>query len=190
MYQNLVNKSILFRILFKLDELLATETHEQGCPCGGSLHRADYPRKPRGGPVEYNRAYMSRRSFCCSREGCRRRMTPPSMLFLGRKVYFAAAIVVVCVLRQEPTPKRLDDLRELVGVNPQTIRRWLKWWREEFARSGFWTAARGRFRARLNEAELPQSLLEAFEVKGKVRKLVHLLRFVGPVTTAQSSLAS
>ena len=44
--------------LFSIDKKFATEACLAGCPCGGRLHRADYPRKPRGGakglPREYN----------------------------------------------------------------------------------------------------------------------------------------
>ena len=36
--------------LFTIDQDLAETTRRRGCPCGGRLHRADYPRKPRGGP--------------------------------------------------------------------------------------------------------------------------------------------
>ena len=35
--------------LFSIDKKFATEACLAGCPCGGRLHRADYPRKPRGG---------------------------------------------------------------------------------------------------------------------------------------------
>ena len=91
MYQNLLDRSTLYPILRNLDEKLAAEARERGCPCGGQLHRACYPRKPRGAPreVEEDKAYRQRLSFCCAKEGCRRRTTPPSVLFLGRKVYFA-----------------------------------------------------------------------------------------------------
>jgi hypothetical protein len=36
--------------LFSVDQDVAETARRQGCPCGGRLHRADYPRKPRVGP--------------------------------------------------------------------------------------------------------------------------------------------
>src|SRR5579862_4247721 len=79
----------LFQLLQKVDGDFAEEAHQQGCLfCGGNLHRANYDRKPRGGPQ-----WDWRFSFCCAKEDCRRRRTPPSVRFLGRKVY--AGLVVV-----------------------------------------------------------------------------------------------
>ncbi|MCP4966737.1 MAG: hypothetical protein GY926_16110 [bacterium] len=184
MYRNLLNESSLYPILRKLDEELAAETKKLGCPCGGQLDRANYPRKPRGAAPEVERdpAYRQRLSFCCAEEGCRRRRTPASVLFLGRKVYLGAVVVVVSVLRQGPSPARLARLKKLVGVSARTVRRWHKWWLESFVESDFWKAARGRLRAPLEERELPRSLLEAFEANSALLQLVYLLRFVSPLT--------
>lgn len=189
MYQNLLDRSTLYPILRNLDEELAAAARERGCRCGGQLHRACYPRKPRGAPreVEEDRAYRQRLSFCCATEGCRRRTTPASVLFLGRKVYFAAVVVLVSVLRQGTTPTRLERLRELVGVSARTVRRWRQWWLESFVQSAFWRWARGRLRAPLDESQLPLSLLEAFEAKEEDLRLVRLLDFVSPLTTPSSA---
>ncbi|MCP4660853.1 MAG: hypothetical protein GY856_36075 [bacterium] len=121
-YQDLLKDANLYRILRQLDEAMAAEAKELGCSCAGKLHQACYRRKPRGGPpeVEGDEAYRLRLSFCCAEEGCRRRTTPPSVLFLGRKVYFAAVVVLVSVLRQGPTPTRMARLEELVGVSGRT----------------------------------------------------------------------
>ncbi len=123
LYQNLLKESNLYQSLHQLDGELALEAQKEGCECGGVLHRALYPRKPRGAPASTSRDYQWRWSFCCSEEGCRRRRTPPSVLFLGRKVYFAAVVVLVSVLRQGPTPMKISKLEELVGVSAQTIDR-------------------------------------------------------------------
>jgi hypothetical protein len=192
-YQDLLKESSLYRILRQLDEEMAAEAKERGCPCGGKLHRASYRRKPRGGPseVEADEAYRRRLSFCCAEEGCRRRTTPPSALFLGRKVYFGAVVALVSVLHQGPTPTRLARLQELVGVSVRTVRRWRQWWLETFVKSSWWRAARGRLRAPVDEGRLPLSLLEAFAAEQAQQRLVHLLRFVSPLTTtsAPASLA-
>jgi hypothetical protein len=67
-----------------------------GCPdCGSRLDHADFPRKPRGGWVGIAGEFLHRRrSLCCAVEGCRHRLTPPSLVSLGRRVYLAITVVV------------------------------------------------------------------------------------------------
>ena len=78
----------LYALLRRCDEDLAAEQRAGGCPhCGGVLHSARYPRKPRGAVERLPDEYGWRLSLCCAREGCRKRATPPSLRFLGRKVY-------------------------------------------------------------------------------------------------------
>ncbi|MGP1680380.1 MAG: hypothetical protein ACTS6J_24905, partial [Burkholderiales bacterium] len=81
-----------FRLLLRIDEELAAETHAAGCACGGVLHCADYPRKPRACPKEFRADFDSRFSFCCNL--CRLRTTSMSVRFLGRRVYLALAVVL------------------------------------------------------------------------------------------------
>lgn len=174
--------SHLAPVLRKLDEQLAAEARKRGCACGGKLHQANYPRKLRGvAPQQGDR--WQRLSFCCAKEGCRRRTTPPSVLFLGRKVYPGAVVVLVSVLRQKPTAMRLSRLKELVDVSSRTVRRWRRWWLRNFVQSRFWKAARGRFRVPLDELQLPLVLLEAFEAKPPPLQLVQMLRFLSPLTS-------
>ncbi len=188
MYRNLLTQSSIYPILLALDKRIAEEARQRGCPCGGVLHRARYPRKPRGAPpeVEGDQAYRERLSFCCAAEGCRRRTTPPSTLFLGRKVYLGSVVVLVSVLRQGPSPTRLSRLKELVGVSARTVKRWLKWWRLGFVESDVWKTARGRLRVPADPSRLPLSLLEAFEAPQAQLKLVQLLRFVSPLSTTSA----
>lgn len=47
----LFHSKTFYATLTQFDADLAAEVHARGCPCGGRLHRADYPRKPRGGPA-------------------------------------------------------------------------------------------------------------------------------------------
>jgi len=184
LYQNLLIESSLYQSLHHLDSELALEVQKEGCECGGVLHRALYRRRPRGAPASTSREYQWRWSFCCAEEGCRRRCTPPSVLFLGRKVYFAAVVVLVSVLRQGPTPMKISKLEELVGVSAQTIARWRRWWLETIARSRFWAAARGHFRTPVDEKSLPLALLEAFDGDGEQEALVRLLCFLRPLTVS------
>ena len=188
MYPDLLKESSdIYPILLHLDRELAREACQGGCLfCGGALHQANYPRKPRGGPVANDPEYCLRLSFCCATEGCRRRHTPASVLFLGRKVFFAAVVVLVSCLQQGPSPERLERLQELMGASARTVKRWLKWWRTEFVESAFWTANRGLLASPVSILELPQSLLSSF--LGKARdQLVSLLRFLGPLTSRSAS---
>ena len=96
-----LDSAALFFVLARIDWSLAAEVRAGGCPhCGGPLHAAHYLRKPRGGPPLPD-SLSTRRSLCCGH--CRRRSTPPSGLFLGRKVYWGAVVVVVAALRQRRT---------------------------------------------------------------------------------------
>jgi hypothetical protein len=108
LYQALLRDSSLFDLLLRFDEDLAEEARTAGCACGGALHRACYERKPRGGPAGLGPAHAVRFSYCCEKEGCRRRTTPGSLRFLGRKVFFGVVVLLVPVLRDGPTPKRLE----------------------------------------------------------------------------------
>lgn len=186
MYQNLLSESSLYHILRELDEELALEVQGEKCDCGGVLHRALYPRKPRGAPASMSREYQWRWSFCCSVDGCRRRRTPPSVLFLGRKVFFAAVVVLVSVLRQGPTPVRVSKLEELVGVSARTIDRWRRWWLETFARSRFWAASRAHFRTPVDENSLPLSLVRAFDGEGGQAAVVRVLCFLRALTLSSA----
>lgn len=74
----------IWLLLTKLDEEQMLEAQRLGCPrCGGRLHRADWPRKPRGLPEGIAATGSIRLGLCCAEEGCRRRTTPPSLRFPG-----------------------------------------------------------------------------------------------------------
>jgi len=167
--------------LLDADRDLAADARENGCPCGGVLHQANYSRKPRGGPNEAGPEHEQRFSFCCAEDGCRCRMTPQSLRFLGRRVYFAVVVVLVSAMRHGATPKRMRQLRELVGVNRRTVERWRLWWRTSFVDSPFWRTAAAAFVPPVSVMMLPATLLARFRGDEEVR-LVALLRFLGPIT--------
>jgi len=78
MYHDLPRDASFWLFLFTVDQNLADRAREKGCPCGGRLHSANYRRNLRGVdnlPEEYGR----RLSFYCDRDGCRKRVTPPSV---------------------------------------------------------------------------------------------------------------
>jgi hypothetical protein len=177
------------QMLLIIDEQLLAETRRQlgnTCRyCGGPLHRGDYPRKPRGLPDELEALYATRFSLCCGWRDCRRRVTPPSVRFLGRKVY-VGALVFLAVLRLVITgTRRLAD--RVLGVPGKTVRRWSRWWRGGFCESDWWRVQRGRFAPAVDTGKLPLSLLERFAGQGEAEKLKRALLFVAPITTTTAS---
>jgi len=184
LYQTILSDASFYRGLLKFDEDLAEQAQQKGCECGGKLHSARYPRKPRGIPEELQDDYSKRRSFCCAQEGCRKRTTPASFRFLSRRVYVGAVVVLVTALRHGATVARVAQLRAIVGVSRRTMERWRQWWLEEFARSSFWIWARGQLASPVDEQTLPLSLLESFRKPQAEERTVDLLRFILPVTTA------
>jgi len=184
LYQDLLRDSSFFDLLLRFDRDLATEARRTGCACGGVLHSAPYPRKPRGGPPGLGPEHAVRFSFCCCVEGCRRRVTPRSLRFLGRKVFWGAVVLLVPVLRQGPTPKRVQRLCATFGVSVRTLRRWMRWWREAFAASRIFVAVRGRLARPIAIEALPGALLELFSGAGEpVERILAVLRFLAPITT-------
>jgi hypothetical protein len=184
LYQTLLRDSSFFILLLRVDEDLAAEVRRGGCTrCGGVLHSARYPRKPRGGPEDLDRRHRRRQSFCCAAEGCRKRVTPASLRFLGRKVFFSVWVLLLPVLREGPTPARLRRLEEVFTVSRRTLLRWRRWWQETVPQSRFWQARRGDWAAPVATAALPGSLLRAFvgivEASEHVRTVLHWLAPLG-----------
>lgn len=167
-----------FQRLFDLDGDVVEAARRGSCPhCGGSLDRADYPRKARGIPPESEPLFAKRFSVCCRREGCRRRLTPESVRFFGRRVYAGAVFVMACVA-------------QALAVTRRTLRRWRRWWSDAFPGTPFWRIARARLMPPVDESRLPASLLERFAVTvAEDDVLVAMLRFVAPASAARASFA-
>jgi hypothetical protein len=88
-----------------------------------------------------------RHSFCC--ETCRRRTTPASVRFLGRRVYTGTVVVLVSAMDEGVTNRRIEELGGVLGVHRRTLQRWRHWWRTVFAATPFWSTARAnQLRAR------------------------------------------
>ena len=159
-----IQKVSLFHLLHRLEVDLAEAVRGQGCPhCGGRLHAGHYARKPRGGPVEIPKRYNRRLSLCCGREGCRRRALPPSVLFMERRVFWAPVVLVVTTLRQQRTTgSGARRLKKLLNVSKETLKRWMRFFREVFPTSDPWRRVRGRVGGEVRDQELPSGLLEQF----------------------------
>lgn len=182
MSQIYLGDSRLFAFLWQCDLDLAAQVKGTICPkCGGRLDVGNYPRKPRGGRGLLGPEYQVRLSFCCATKGCRSRRTPPSTRFLGRRFYLGAVVVLVSGLQGGLTARRTIRLKEMIGVDVRTLRRWKLWWRKAFATSRFWKSVRARFSPPVNVRQAPASLLERFG-RGP-GDLVRLLQFLSPITT-------
>jgi hypothetical protein len=146
LWHGVLSDSRFFATLTKFDEDLAAEWRVARCRwCGGRLDSARYPRKPRGGPADLGAEYAWRLSFCCAREGCRRRVTPPLVRYLGRRVYLGVVVVLVSAMEHGLSLRRVAKLNEDLGIGLRTLRRWRQWWRAVFVSTRFWHGARGRF---------------------------------------------
>lgn len=179
----LTNDPKLNDILLQIDKNLAAETRERGCPhCGGVLHSACYPRKLKKSCIPLDDKETVRFSFCCSADGCRRRITPPSVRFLGRKRYLSVVVVLLSAMSYGLTIRRAEELRKLVGVSHRTLSRWQKWWQETFPATRFWKYEKAYFVPPLNPARLCRDLAERFSAQSEIAGMVILLRFISPLS--------
>jgi len=182
MYHDLPRDASFWSFLRAVDDDLAAETRKKGCSCGGRLHAANYLRKPRGTPAQLPEPLRLRLSFCCDRDGCRKRTTPRSVRFLGRKVYLGAIIILISAMRQGPTPRRVRELSERFSADESTIARWQIFWRQHFPQTHFWKVARAGFVTLGKIVSLPYSLVDAF-LRGHppCQGWMLLLRFLSPI---------
>lgn len=181
----LLSDARLYALLLQFDRDLAERAGREPCAaCDGVLHGGDFPRKPRGvSEALLGEGYNERFSFCCSIEGCRKRMTPASVRFLGRRVYLGVIVVLVAAMRQGASRARLATLREMFGVSAQTVLRWRAWWLETFTQTPFWKQARGRFMPPVMETTMPASLLAQFGAEQAPETWRSLMTFLSPITT-------
>jgi hypothetical protein len=163
MLPELLQSTNLFHLLHCMDIDLAEQQRKAGCPfCGGPLHYSSYQRKPRGGP-DLPEHLCKRLSFCCARENCRRRTLPVSTLFMDRRVYFRAVILIVTTLSQnKPQNYSKNMLSRLLGADRKTITRWLNYFRDIFPQSKMWKTVRGVLSSSISNRHLPGSLVEHY----------------------------
>jgi hypothetical protein len=182
LYAKMLADSRFHDFLLDCDRDLASEQHRQCCAtCGDRLDVSNFKRKPRGRPLKLGPEHDRRFSFCCRRQGCRSRATPPSLRFLGRRVYLAAIVVLIAIIQSGASASRCERLAEIIPVPPRTVARWRRWWCDEFPATPFWQIARARLMPPVVEPCLPASLIERFTGDERER-LIALLRFIGPIT--------
>ena len=183
-----LNDSRFYQFLFRIDQEIAVQVRAGGCPhCGGALHSACYPRKPRGIRGVLDQSYQSRLSFCCAEDGCRRRCTPVSVRFLGRKVYLGVVVVLISALEHGLSASRRRCLIETLEVPMQTLWHWRSWWRESFAASRCWQALRGRFVPPVAAEQLPGALLGRLSGVDLCQRVCQLLSLLAPLTSGSCS---
>ncbi len=176
-WHELVGDAKFLAALTATDERIASEARRGRCPlCGGRLDRGDFPRKPRPGLGAAESSWSKRISLCCSEEGCRHRVTPPSVRFLGRKVY-AAPFIVIALVSAAAAATAAAAI-----ASARTRRRWAEWWQTTFLASACWSELRGRLVPAVSERGLPGSLLARFEGAAS-EALASMLSAISAVTT-------
>lgn len=183
--QRLLQDLVFYGRLERCDEEIAERRRAEGCACGGRLHQAHYQRRPRGGPSGLGATFSRRLSYCCGR--CRARTTPPSLRFLGRKVYQGVIVLLLPAMGQRFPPRVVSLVREALGPSLRTFQRWLAFWTEVLPGSPFWKMARALLMPPVDEAALPASLVDRFASGDDYADVERALAFIGPVTTATAT---
>ena len=174
-----------FEGLMAVDRAIVAQAAEEPCRnCGGRLHRGDYPRKPRGGLFAVAVASWERRfSLCCGRDGCRHRATPPSVRFLGRRVYAGAVVILASAVALAVISA--SAVVRATGVPARTARRWRQWWSGPFVASAPFVDLSARLVPAPDRRALPASLLTRL-ASDRATGVAKLLAWLAPLTTASN----
>jgi hypothetical protein len=182
MFDQFTFGSEFFATLETLDQAIARRVAASRCPvCGGPLHTGNFPRKPRGALIApEGEAFVVRFSFCCGREGCRKRATPPSLRFLGRRVYLGVVVIVASLVSEALGAAGA----KVTGVPRRTTRRWLAWWRGPFLATEVLVAIRARL-VGVDVGGVPRSIVE--RLPGTASEQIHtMLHLLTPLTTGSA----
>ena len=143
-----------FSLLLEQDVILARKAQSLGCPqCGSRLDVSNFGRKPRG--LEgADSGVHHRLSYCCRKDGCRKRVTPVSVRFLGRKVY-VGAVVILAMSR--------EWLKAVFRICRQTLGRWRLFWGTVLSHGSiFWKSAKSALPPTLQPTGSPIAIVEIF----------------------------
>jgi hypothetical protein len=184
---NWIADTNFFHLLDAEDARTAAAVQAARCPgCGSRLDQANYPRKPRGGGVGgAGESFDRRRSFCCCREGCRRRQTPASLMFLGRRVYLGVAVVMMAW-------RSVVTAAGPASVSRRTLRRWLWWFTVELPVTDWFTAIRARLSPAMEPSDrLPGAVIERLLAHHEMAAAITLmLRLMAPLSTVMPAPTS
>jgi hypothetical protein len=183
MSHNFLSNANFHFFLNSIDQELAHQTQERGCSeCGHKLHQANYPRSPVGIPLSFRNQYDERLSFCC--DTCRKRITPPSVRFFGRRWYPAPLFIFISALMRRVSGYAIAQIKGHFGINvsESTWKRWRQWWRESFIETLFWRQNKGIVPGALEaKRPFPRALLDVFQ--GTLEeKMGCLLKFLSPLS--------
>ncbi|WP_245176333.1 transposase [Cupriavidus sp. AcVe19-6a] len=169
----LLQTPAFFSLLRRIDEDLMQAARENCCcHCGQPLHRADYPRKPRGCPPAARPDCSTRLSLCCT--GCRKRTTPGSVRFLGRRVYLA----IITVLRSSRA--HCFSIEGLPSVSWVTLKRWRLWWDDTFPTTPIGRWLNGRLPLAPEPVAYPERLLQSVQADTDAGRFTAALRLLLP----------
>lgn len=177
MYHKYLTHESFFAFLYKTDQDLARQDKNKKCAfCGGVIHVANYMRKPRGPdglPGHFSLCF----SFCCSRDGCRSRVKPKTIRFLGRFVYWSVYVILISAMLNARSFE-LNKLSKEFDIDIKTLKRWRQWWKDFFPTTKFWKKLKGNFLE--NVERFPLDLLILIEKKlskkeESIKKFLHLL---------------
>ena len=184
MSQNFLYKSSFHERLTEIDCELANICAEKGCShCGSALHQANYPRSPMGMPSAFRDQYSQRISFCCV--DCRKRTTPPSVRFFGRRWYPAPLFIFISIMVCGINKRRIALIKRHFGivVRESTWRRWRKWFSSEFVVTKFWQKTKGQLSAgdEITQCVHPRTIYNLYT--GNIeQKMLLFLRLLSPLT--------
>ena len=168
--------------LYEIDLIEAQNIKEAGCPyCGGNLHKANYLRKPRGNDLKCTDKYEERLSFCCGK--CRRRTTPKSCRFLGRKVYCSWSIVCSEIVKNSLMASDIL-ISSVIGASVRTISRWRSWWQNKVGQSAIWYHLRVHITPTVDTTRLVSELAQRFNITWQQpnNSITKLLNFLSPLS--------
>lgn len=173
--------------LLRTDEAAVADVRRAGCPrCRGRLDVANFPRKVRGidEACEKVGRYGIRLSLCCASEGCRKRATPPSVRFFGRRVY--ASFVVVLVSLDAVGVDEPPSVAPRSSPTWATRKRWSTWWRNDLLREPWFVALAARLATPLDVSRMPAVLVDRFE-GSLVESIARTLALLSPLTTRSAA---
>ena len=170
-----------FGLLEREDEAVTQRVAAVGCQvCEGRLHRSDFDRKPRGALIApAGEAFVRRFSLCCGREGCRKRATPPSVRFLGRRVYLGVVVLVASIVAL--SLRAAGEVRRQTGVPGRTVRRWLGWWQGPFLDTEVFVTICARLIG-VDVGQVPASIVGRLEGT-RTERVRRMLEWLLPLTT-------
>ena len=193
MCQGILGSASFHESLFEIDQDMAAAAGRGTCSCGGPLHVSNYPRKPRGAPAGVGgRDHDLRHSFCCGRDGCRKRLTPVSVRFLASRVYTSVIVALAVMMTQGPSAKRVGLVAAELSVDPRTVVRWVAMWKDEVPRTRCWQELRGRLAGSVDSRHLPfavHELIQAEDDEDRWIRLLHLFRDLSQTELMQARTA-